>query len=209
MTSQDKEEVDRLYAEAAKLRGHMCVGIPLGVRMGLRGVELLGMKDKEAREKLMVVVETNTCAADGIQVSTGVTAGGRKLRVFEYGRSAATFYDGETGKGYRVATRPEFIAQATELALKEGVIADGQKVEENSQLERKITMNAFLRLPTDELLTCREVKVTPKRLLLQSRNHKRSLCSRCGEVIMDGKGIRRDGEVLCEPCLSGSYYAAV
>lgn len=209
MASQEQEAVDRLSAEAAKLRGHMCVGIPLGVRMGLRGLELLGMADKESREKLMVVVETNTCAADGIQISTGCTAGGRKLRVFEYGRSAATFYDGETGKGYRVATRPVFMAQATELAVKEGVITKGQKVEENSQLERKITMNAFLRLPTDELLVCREVKVIPKRLLLQGRNKTRSVCSRCGEVIMDGKGIRRDGEVLCEPCFSGSYYATV
>ncbi len=192
--------------EAAKLRGHMCVGIPLGVRMGLQGLALMGMKDKESRENLMVVVETNNCAADGIQISTGRTAGGRRLRVFEYGKSAATFYDGESGKGFRVATRPSFFAQATEQAVKDGLIARGQKVEENSQLERKVTMNAFLRMPTEELLACHEVRIVPKRLLAQVRDHTRSLCTRCGEVIMDGKGVRRNGEVFCDPCFYGSYY---
>jgi formylmethanofuran dehydrogenase subunit E len=209
MASQERKKIDRLSAEAAKLRGHMCVGIPLGVRMGLRGVELMGMEEKESREKLMVVVETNSCAADGIQISTGCTAGGRKLRVFEYGRSAATFYDGETGKGYRVATRPNFMARATELAVEDGMVSEGQKVEESSPLGRKVMMNAFLRLPIDELLSCSEVTIIPRRLLLQARGQPRTPCGRCGEVIMDGKGIRVDGEVLCEPCYHGSYYATV
>lgn len=209
MSSEEKEEMDSLAKKAAELRGHMCVGIPLGVRMGLQGLLLLDMKEKEKRDKLMVIVETNTCSVDGIQVSTGCSAGGRRLKVFDYGRSAAVFYDGESGKGFRVATKPDFLGQATELAVKDGLISRGQVVEEFSQLERKIMMNAFLKMTREELLECREVRVTPRALLLQDLNQRRSVCARCGEVIMDGKGVTRNDEVLCYPCFYGSYYVTL
>jgi formylmethanofuran dehydrogenase subunit E len=201
--------MESLFKEAARLRGHMCLGIPLGVRMGLRGLELLDVVDKKKRDSLMVVVEANNCTADGIQVATGCSAGSRRLRVFDYGRSAAVFYDGVSGRGFRVATRPEFQAQAVELGLKQGLIKEGQAVEESSQLEREIQKNAFLRMPKEELLDCREVKVTARALLLQNRLQPRKVCARCGEVIMDGKGISRDNEVFCYPCFYGSYFVAL
>ena len=206
MVAEEKVEMEGLIEGAAKLRGHLCVGIPLGVRMGLQGLALLGMDDKESRENLMVVAETNSCSVDGIQVSTGCSAGGRKLRVYEYGRSAAVFYDGITGKGFRVSTRPEFDAQALALAVKDGIVSEGQEVEEGSKLDRKIMMNAFLRMPIEELLECRPVKITAKSLLRQGRNHVRSVCSQCGEVIMDGRGITRNDQVFCYPCFYGAYY---
>ena len=177
--------------------------------MGLQGVSLLAMDESERLEKLMVIVETNTCAADGIQVSTGCTAGGRRLRVFEYGKSAAVFYDGRTGLGYRVATKPSFQADAATLAVKDGLIGAGQAVEESSQLERKITMNAFLRMTKDELFDSRKVRVDPKGLLLQQRIQPRQNCARCGEPIMDGKGITSGGEVVCYPCFHGYYYTHI
>lgn len=200
--------MNSLFEQAAKLRGHMCVGIPLGVRMGLLGLELLDMVDKNKRENLMVAVETNNCSVDGIQVATGCSAGGRRLKMFDYGRSAAVFYDGLSGKGFRVFTRPNFQAQATELAVKDGLISKGQKVEEFSQLEREVTMNAFLRMTKEDLLDSRPVTVTAVSLLRRVRNQPRSICARCGEVIMDGKGLRRNAEVVCFPCFYGSYYVS-
>jgi len=197
-----------LFKEAAKLRGHMCVGIPLGVRMGLRGLELLDLTDPQDRHDLMVVVETNNCTVDGIQITTGCSAGSRRLRVLDYGKSAATFYDGRTGKGYRVATRPEFLRQAVELGVRDGIVAKGQPVEEFSSLEREITMNAFLRMPKDELLDCKEVEVTPKSFLKRGK-HTRVVCAKCGEVVRDGKGVAIDNRVICASCSNGAYYVMI
>jgi formylmethanofuran dehydrogenase subunit E len=128
--------------------------------------------------------------------------------MFDYGRSAAVFYDGISGKGFRVSTKPNFQAQAAVLAVKDGLIKKGQKVEEFSQLEREVTMNAFLRMPKDDLLDCRPVTVKAVSLLRQGRKQPRSICARCGEVIMDGKGLRKNAEVVCFPCFYGSYYVS-
>jgi formylmethanofuran dehydrogenase subunit E len=209
MVATSKEEIDLLVKEAAKLRGHLCLGLPLGVKMGMKGLRLLHMEDKANRDSLMVVVENNKCPADGIQVATGCTAGSRRLRVSDYGKSAAVFYNGESGVGYRITTKPDFLARAIKLAVDDGIITNGQKIEEFSQLERKIMMNAFTKMTEDELLDAQKVRVNGKAPRLPSLTEPKSNCSRCGEEIMDGKGVRANGVVVCDSCQYGSYYAAV
>lgn len=177
--------------------------------MGLKGLELLHMEDKRKRDNLMIVVENNKCPVDGIQVATGVTAGSRRLKVSDYGKSAAVFYDGESGIGYRVTTKQDFLARAMKLAADDGIIKDGQKVEEFSQLERKIMMNAFTKMSEDELLDVQKIKVNDKTLLLPKLTEPKSTCSRCGEEIMDGKGVRTNDVVVCDTCHYGSYYNAI
>ena len=137
MTKASKVQIGRLVKEAAELRGHMCLGLPLGVKMGMTGLRLLDMQDHSKREHLMVVVENNKCPVDGIQVVTGCTAGSRKLRVSDYGKSAAVFYNGLSGIGYRVTTKPDFLVRAIKLAVDDGIIEKGQKVEEFSQTRAK------------------------------------------------------------------------
>ena len=127
MVPEGKEEMDRLVSEAAKLRGHLCLGLPLGVKMGMQGLRLLHMEDKQRRDDLMVIVENNKCPVDGIQVVTGCTAGSRRLKVYDYGKSAAVFYDGKSGIGYRVTTKPDFLARAIKLAVSDGLIKEGQR----------------------------------------------------------------------------------
>jgi len=202
---KEDEKLDHFVKLAADLRGHMCLGLPLGVRMAMKGLELMRIDDETKRDNLMVIVENNKCPVDGIQVVTGCTAGSRKLTVYHYGKSAAVFYDGQSGKGYRVRTKPDFIDQAIRLAIKDGLMKKGEHLEELSQLERKVMMNAFMKMSNDDLLDFQSVRVHGD-LLLPSRLNKRTWCSQCGEEIMDGKGLKRGDAIVCDSCYNGTYY---
>jgi formylmethanofuran dehydrogenase subunit E len=206
---ENKDEFDRLLQRAAELRGHLCLGLPLGLKMAQMGLKLLNLPEAEKREYLVVFVENDKCPADAIQIATGCSAGSRKLRMLYYGKSAATFVDGRTGKGYRVLVKKDLTARAIDLAVKDGLIQAGEKVEELSKLERKILMNAFMKLPPEELLDYQAVQVTWDSPLLSSRMEPRAYCSKCGEEIMGGLGVVQDGETLCRACLRGPYYRSL
>jgi len=206
MTGKDeRRDLDRFVKQAANLRGHTCMGLPLGVKMALKGMSLMRLVEGFDRDNMMVVVENNKCPVDGIQVVTGCTAGSRRLTVLNYGKSAAVFYDGRTGRGYRVTTRRDYVKKAVELAIADGLIRPNQPVDALSQLERKVMLNAFSKLPMDELLESEEVQVHDE-LLQAPRMQRRVNCSACGEEIMDGKGIRKGRRTLCPTCAQGNYY---
>ena len=207
--AEKEDDVDRYISEAAKLRGHLCLGLPLGVKMGRLGLRLLHMEDETSRDNLMVVVENNKCPVDGIQVTTGCTAGSRRLKILDHGKSAAVFYDGNSGVGFRVTTRPDFLYQALRLAIKDGIVKEGERVEEFSQVERRIMMNAFTKMSEDELLESHRVRVCGKAPLLPKIATPRVNCSRCGEEIMDGKGFKKNDAIVCDSCLYGSYFVSL
>jgi formylmethanofuran dehydrogenase subunit E len=179
--TENKEEFDQLLQRAAELRGHLCLGLPLGLKMAQMGLKLLNLTEAEKKENLVVFVENDKCPADAIQIATGCSAGSRKLRMMYYGKSAATFVDGTTGNGYRVIGKKDLTERAIALAVKDGIINAGEKVEELSKLERKILMNAFMKLPPEELLDFQAVKVNWDGPLLCSRMEPRRFCSKCGE----------------------------
>lgn len=186
----------------------MCLGIPLGVKMGLKGLELVRLEAKASRDNLMVVVENNKCSVDGIQVTTGCTAGSRRLTVYDYGKSAAVFYDGLSAMGFRVTTKPDYLRRAIELAVSDGLMKKGQRLEELSQLEREVMRNAFQKMTGDELFDFQKVRVSDS-LLMPSRQQPRTMCSKCGEEIMDGKGLKSGSKVVCSSCFSGPYYTSL
>ncbi len=191
---------DALVQEAAKLRGHLCLGLPLGVKMGLEGLRLLKMEKPEERNRLMVVVENNKCPADGIQVATGCSAGSRRLKVLDYGKSAAVFFDGATGMGFRVRTKKDFSSRAMDLAIKDGLLKEGEEVKQFSPLDRKITMNAFMKMTPAELFDVQKVKMVGEAPFLPSLTEPSALLLQCGEEIMDGKGVVEKGGMLCGSC---------
>lgn len=198
---------DALVKEAAKLRGHLCLGLPLGVKMGLEGLRVLKM-EPERRDRLMVVVENNKCPADGIQVATGCSAGSRRLKVLDYGKSAAAFFDGDTGMGFRVVTKKDFSRRAMDLAVKDGLLKEGEEVKEFSPLDRKITMNAFMKMTPAELFDVQKVKMVGEAPFLPSLIEPSVRCEQCGEEIMDGKGVVEKGRTICGSCAHGPYYVS-
>src|SRR4029079_4322305 len=77
----------------------------LGVRIGLAGAAALELALPRTDKRLLVIVETDGCFADGVEVTTGCTMGHRTLRLADYGKIAATFTDVKNGVSVRVAPR--------------------------------------------------------------------------------------------------------
>lgn len=202
----DLDDFEGLIQKAAELRGHRCLGLPLGIKMARMGLKLLNMSEEDKREYLVVFVENDKCPADAIQIATGCSAGSRKFKMLHYGKSAATFVDGRTGRGFRVFSKKDFMIQALELAVKDGIIKPGEKLEAMSRLERQVLMNAFMKMTPEELLDYQAVQVTWDTPLISSRNEPAVYCSKCGEEIMSGMGVKKDGEIYCRGCLNGPYY---
>lgn len=204
--TDDKEEFERLLQKAAELRGHMCSGLTLGLKMAKLGLKLLDMSDPEKREQLVVFVENDKCPVDAIQVATGCSAGSRRLKMVNYGKSAASFVNRSTGEGYRVAEKKDLTSRAIDLAVKDHIIAPNEKVAEFSKLERQIMMNAFAKLPTEELFDYYPIKVTGEVPLVSPKTEPRRTCSKCGEEIRGGLAVKQNKEVYCKGCANGSYY---
>ena len=103
------ETFDQLLAESTRIHGHICAGQVIGVRMGMAGLERIGIAEPKGadRKKLYVVVEIDRCATDAIQSVTGCTLGKRSLRWLDFGIMAATFVNLDTGQAVRVTAREE------------------------------------------------------------------------------------------------------
>src|ERR1041384_2224346 len=106
------ERLDECLAATAALHHHLCPRQVLGVRMGLLAGELLGLARPQTDERLLTIVETDGCAADGVAVACNCWVGHRTLRVEDFGKVAATFVDTLGGQAVRLVPR----AQARQLA---------------------------------------------------------------------------------------------
>jgi formylmethanofuran dehydrogenase subunit E len=85
--------LDRMLDEASMLHSHVGPFLALGVKAGLRAIEVLGYDPFEMRARIMVprVSTPYTCFADGVQYATGCTLGKLNIEIFEGGRLEAVF----------------------------------------------------------------------------------------------------------------------
>src|SRR5574341_409378 len=97
--------LSELLEASATLHHHLCPRQVLGVRLGMRAGELLGLDLPQADKRLLVIAETDGCGVDGISAATGCQVGRRTLRIEDYGKVAATFVDTLTGRAVRIAPR--------------------------------------------------------------------------------------------------------
>ncbi|MGA1975997.1 MAG: FmdE family protein [Conexivisphaerales archaeon] len=202
-------DFEELLAKASALRGHLCLGLPLGIKMADTGLHLLGMEDARRRGDLVVFVESNRCAVDAVQVVTGCSMGSRRLKVFDYGKLAATFLDRSSGKAVRVFARPQLTKLANEVAVREGLLKDGESAEVGSEVWRKVMMNAFLKMSADQIFDHQEVILRDGAALLRGPRIPRVHCASCGEEILDGKGVQREGRTVCLACDGQAYYRPI
>ena len=75
--------------------------------MGLAGAAQLGIDPPNTKKRLLTIIETDGCFADGIEVATGCTVGHRTMRLEDYGKVAATFVDVKTGKAVRLVPKDD------------------------------------------------------------------------------------------------------
>lgn len=188
----DRRLTDLLMASAA-LHSHLCPRQVLGVRMSQLAGELLGLDLPQRDKRLITIVETDGCAADGVAVGAGCWVGRRTLRIEDSGKVAATYTDSLTGRSIRIWPRPEARHVAAEFAPPTDDRWWAQLI-------------GYQRMPDALLLAWQPVElVTPVEALV-SRPGVRVVCSACGEEIMNEREVERAGRTLCRACAGQSYY---
>ncbi len=185
--------VDDLLRASAALHQHLCPKQVLGVRMGLLAADLLGLSLPRADKRVLTIVETDGCFADGVSASTGCSVGHRTLRVIDYGKVAATFVDVETGQAVRIAPHPEARQRASHYA-------QGARGHWQAYLE------GYQRMPFDQLFSWREVFLVEDVRAIISTAAARAICTCCGEEIINEREVIRNGRALCRACAEGAYY---
>ncbi len=183
-----------LLAASSRRHSHLCPRQVLGVRVALAGGRALGLELPRHDKRLLVVLETDGCFADGVEVVTGCTVGHRTLRFEDYGKTAAAFIDVKSGEAVRIAPRLDVRTRALAYAA-------GTTQHYFAQL------TGYQVMPDEDLLSVSPIALTRSVAELVSRPGVRTNCAICGEEIINEREVVVDGQVLCVACAHGGYYA--
>ena len=190
------KEFETLLVTSARAHGHLCPGQVVGVRMAMLGCRMIGLDEPTQHDqikKLLVYVEMDRCTADAVAHVTGVRLGRRSLKFMDYGIMAATFLNLETGVAYRILSTED----ARSLA---GAYAPEVAGKVNQQLA------AYKRMPDCVLFKMQKVSVKLDECDLPGPTRKKTVCSRCGQLVRDAREVILDGQVVCKPCTEQSYF---
>ncbi|HEV2073227.1 MAG TPA: FmdE family protein [Thermomicrobiales bacterium] len=178
---------------SAALHDHLCPRQVLGVRMGMCAAELLDMDLPQRDKRLLSIVETDGCFADGVSASTGCWLGRRTLRCVDYGKVAATFIDTLTSEAVRIhpseASRRLVARYAPTAVDRWHAYLEGYQI-----------------MPTEELLVVESVQLVCSVEKLVSRPDHKTICATCHEEIFNEREIVKDGRVLCRGCAKRAYF---
>ncbi|MFW5941556.1 MAG: FmdE family protein [bacterium] len=187
------ETLQAILEESSARHSHLCPRQILGARVGLAGAAALGLELPRRDKRLLVIVETDGCFVDGVEVATGATVGHRTLRVEDYGKVAATFIHVKTEEAVRVAPQLDVRQKAYAYAPEE-------KRRYFAQLQ------GYQLMPDTELLDVRPVRLATPVKDIVSRAGVRVNCDICGEEIINERELAIDGELLCRGCAGPAYY---
>lgn len=198
MTRPDPDLLRALLAESAQRHQHLCPRQVLGVRLALCGLAKLDLSSpagrfRNADKRLLTMVETDGCGADGVAVATNCAVGRRTLHVLDFGKMAATLVDTVTGRAVRVAPA----ANARHLAW---------EVAPQAESRWHAYLAAYQIMPDEQLLVARPVRLVQLIAAIISRPEARAICEECGEEIYNERERILDGRVLCRHCAGDVYY---
>jgi len=192
--SIDEKRLEKTIA----FHGHRCPGLAIGIRAAELALQRLG--DIAGKDRV-AVVETDMCGVDAIQFLTGCTLGQGNLIQKDYGKMAFSFYDRTTGNGFRALLRPKIQGEdGLKLgALMKKVFGNTASPEEQRAYEHlNLAMQQrYLQATLEEMFDIKETKLPAPRpaVILQSL-----CCAACGEMTMESRTRRFDGNTLCIPC---------
>ena len=186
--------IDAALARLAPLHDHLCPRQVLGVRIGLHAAALLGVPVPQAGKRLIAIVETDGCFADGVMAATGCALGHKTMRHVDHGKVAAVLLDSETGRAVRVwpheQARTWAAAFAPWAADRWHAQRDGYQI-----------------MPVETLLRSAVVRFEPPPGRSSVHPPLRIACARCGEEVMNGREVVSDGVALCRSCTGERYWS--
>lgn len=177
---------------AETLHGHLSPGVALGIRMGQIGLKMLDLLRGDKR--LLAVVETSMCLADGVQASTGCTAGRSSLRVEDFGKLAACIARSDTKEGVRLSLKYDSLPPI----IRDWVL---RRREFSREEEEKVSKEI---LHLDEAsFQVERVSVEPFSKFEEAAIVK---CDLCGELVVETKINKVNGGNICKACSGERYY---
>ncbi|MEZ4709625.1 MAG: FmdE family protein [Caldilineaceae bacterium] len=186
-------DIQALLAQSSARHKHLCPRQVLGVRIGLAGAAALGLDVPRTDKRMLVIVETDGCFADGVEAATGVSMGHRTLRLADYGKIAAVFVDVKSERAVRIAPQLDVRQRAHQYA-------PAERRHYFAQLE------GYQHMPDCELLSIQPVALTTPISAIVSRPVIRTNCTACGEEIINEREVQQDGRTLCRHCAGDAYY---
>lgn len=205
-----------LLDECVAYHGHLCFGQALGVRLAVAGLNYLGLPVLPASERryrdLIVIVENDRCIADAIAVVTGTRLGRKTLKLQDYGKNAATFCllgEENSSNGVRDRAAPAVVCKAVRVCLSEKLdvcIARYAREQGLNPEEKETRIHAVLNLATEDFLCLTPVTLEFSRSDLPGKPWRKVICEVCGERVIDGKDMEKDGKIICRACAAGAYY---
>lgn len=178
-----EEDLDR----AVKFHGHLCAGQIIGTRLCRLALEYFGIDEPETYRDLIAVAESDRCLTDTIVTVACCHPGRRRLKMYDYGKMAASFYDMQTGRAIRISTK-----QTPQPKTKEE------------------TYDFFTSLADEDLFKVERIALPLAQYDLPGKWWVSVTCDACGEKVVDGRFVEIDGKRLCKPCATNSrYYGSV
>lgn len=186
------DRMEEFLAKSARRHKHLCPRQVLGVRMGMLAARYLDFEVPQQKKRLLTIVESDGCFADGIEAATGCSMGHRTLRLMDYGKVAAVFIDTETGDSFRLA--PALDVRQVAETYGEG----------RGRWQRQLT--GYQCMPIELLFTMQWVSIKDSIEAIVSRPKIRTACCVCGEEIINERETIIDGRIFCTACAGGAYY---
>jgi formylmethanofuran dehydrogenase subunit E len=203
------KDIKTLLLKAGQLHGHYCPGLATGVLAGAYAMSHIS-EISDGLEKLLAIVEVNSCFVDGIQFVTGCTLGNNSLIYREYGKTAVTLTD-RSGRGVRYAARPDFRErlQDTSPEFQEmftKVMKNGARTPENRARFKQLAQEASFRMTDINPESLFFIKEVNTRIPEYARMVDSIICDQCGESVMANRIVEQDGQQVCRECASAAYY---
>lgn len=184
--------LDAMLEVSGQSHRHICPRQVLGARMGVLAGQQLHLELPRSDKRLLVLVETDGCFADGISVATGCWLGRRTMRLMDYGKVAATFIDTHSGTAIRLSPHPQARANARALLPHLG--------------KWQAYLEGYKTLPDKALLRAQMVQINFSLEQLLSHPSARVTCEACQEEILNGREVVLEHRVLCQSCAGNSYW---
>jgi formylmethanofuran dehydrogenase subunit E len=191
------EDLQEVLQKSASLHDHLCPRQVLGVRLGLAGAYGLGLTLPRCDKRLLVILETDGCFADGVEAVTACSVGHRTLRIHDYGKVALIVVDVQTGAGLRVTPHPGARSRA-EAYSRQAVPDEGRPYYQ--------MLYGYQLMPETELAMIQTVRLLTPVEAIVSHPSARAVCQACGEEIFNDRQVLRDGQVFCRACAGDAYY---
>ena len=188
------------YKACIDFHGHTCMGVTIGYQAAKLGLKLLG-EMRAVDEELIVIVETDACCCDAIQVLTGCTFGKGNFFYLDHGKMAFTFGSRTTGRGVRLVLRPEiFQIPDQEKLLAEKIAAHSASIEEQKEYEKCFETRGekYFSQGPEAFFTIEHI--AQLHLPPNAPRATSIACEICGEMVMETKLLEVGGHLVCRGC---------